>query len=242
MIDQIEIISASIISFSLLVLVFGIVWSPFAALICARAGSNVGTSGGDLARTGMVHSVLFFIPWVYFLLRIRNRRISDRVVVGTYVVLYLACLLGPILFNLLLAAAILNVQSNYPIGDGYADHPFNRVSSFWTGTVFGWPQIFSSGAFFTFESAVFWVGSLSAASTGFLYLWARSLNGLYRTHLTVRGRGHRIQLEGDGLPDPRYMEPFRTAFAILGLWLLCILALVTIGIVVFDDCTLNCTT
>ena len=241
MIDQIEIASASIISFSLLVLVFGIVWSPFAALISARAGSTVGTSGSDLARTGAVHSVLFFFPWVYFLLRILNRRISDRVIVGAYAVLYLACLLGPILFNLLLAGAILDLHSNYPLGDGYAD-PFNRAPSFWTGAVFGWTQIFSSGAFFTFESTVFWIASLSATAMGLLYLWARSLNGLYRTHLTVRGHEHSPQAERDGLPEARYMAPFRTAFGILGLWLLSLVALVTIGIVAFDDCTWWCTT
>ena len=241
MIDQIEIVSASIISFSLLVLAFGIVWSPFAALICAKAGSTVGTSVGDLARTGAVHSVLFFFPWVYFLLRTLNRRISARVIVGTYAVLYLACLLRPVLFNLLLAGAILDLHSNYPLGDGYAD-PFNRAPSSWTGTVFGWTQIFSSGAFFTFESTVFWMASLSAVSTGFLYLWARSLNGIYRTHLTVRGRGHGTQSERDGLPDARYMAPFRAAFGILGLWLLSMVALVTIGIVAFDDCTWLCTT
>ena len=241
MIDQIEIVSASIVSFSLLVLAFGIVWSPFAALICAKAGSTVGKSVGDLARTEAVHSVLFFLPWVYFLLRTLNRRISDGFIVGTYAVLYLACLLGPVLFNLLLAGAILDLHSNYPLGDGYAD-PFNRAPSFWTGAVFGWPQIFSSGAFFTFESTVFWMASLSAASTGFLYLWARSLNGLYRTHLAVRGQGHVPGSERGGLPDARYMAPFRTVFGILGLWLLSMMALVTVGIVVFDDCTFWCTT
>lgn len=241
MIDQIEIASASIISFSLLLLAFGIVWSPFAALICAKASSTVGTSVGDQARTGAVHSVLFFFPWVYFLLRTRNRRISDRVVVGVYAVLYLACLLGPVLFNLLLAGAILELHSDYLLGDGYAD-PFNRAPSFWTGAVFGWTQMFSSGAFFTFESTVFWMASLSAASTGFLYLWARSLHGLYRTHFRVRGRGHSTQSERNGLPDARYLAPFRTVFGILGLWLLSMVALVTIGIVAFDDCTWWCTT
>ena len=241
MIDQIEIVSASIISFSLLVLAFGIVWSPFAALICAKAGSTVGTSVGSLARAGAVYSALFFFPWLYFLLRTLNRRIPDRVLVGTYAVLYLACLLGPVLFNLLLAGAILDLHSNYPFSDGYA-LPFNRSPSFWTGAVFGWTQMFSSGAFFTFESTVFWMASLSAASAGLLYLWARSLTGLYRTQLAVRDQGHMTDSERDGLPDARYMAPFKTVFGILGLWLLSMVALVTIGIVAFDDCTWWCTT
>ncbi len=241
MIDQIEIVSASVISFSLLFLAIGVMWSPFAALICAKAGSSAGRSVGSLARAGALHSVLFFFPWIYLLLRILNRRISDRVVVGAYVVLFLAWLLGPILFSLLLVGAIYDLHSNYPLSDGYAI-PFNRSSSFWMGAIFGWPQIFSSGAFFTFESTVLWIASLSATVTVFLYLWARSLNGLYRTHFAVRGRAGMTDSESGGLPDARYMVPFRKAFGILGLWLLSMMAFVTIGIVVFNDCTLNCTT
>ena len=65
---------------------------------------------------------------------------------------------------------------------------------------------------------------------------------LYRTHLAVRGRGHLTDSERGGLPDARYMAPFRTAAGILGLWLLSMVALVTIGIVAFDDCTWWCTT
>ena len=241
MIDQVEIVSASIISFGLLVLVTGIMWSPFGALICAKAGSNRGMSVGHIAKAAALHSVLFFFPWIYFLLRILNRRISDRVIIGTYAVLFTACLVGPILFNVLLAVEIYGLHANYPLGDGYAD-PFNRAPSFWTGAIFGWPQIFSGGALFTFESTVFWITFLSAASLGFLYLWTRSLNRLYRTHLAVRGIGHVPDSEVGRLTNALYMAPFRTAFGILGLWLLSMMALVTIGIVVFDDCTFWCTT
>ncbi len=242
MIDQIEIVSASIISFSLLVLLIGIFWSPIAAGICAKIGSSKKMSVRDVANAGGLHSVLFFFPWIYLLLHNLNRSIPDRVIVGVYVVLYLACLLGPILFNVLVAFEIYELHSNYPGGEGYAD-PFNHAPSFWTGALFGWPlMMFSSGAFFTFESAVFWIASLSTASMGFLFLWARSLNGLYRTHLAVRERGHKTDSKRSRLPDARYLAPFRMAAWILGLWLLSMVALVIIGIGVFDDCTLACTT
>ena len=102
--------------------------------------------------------------------------------------------------------------------------------------------MFSSGAFFTFESTVFWIASLSTASMGFLFLWARSLNGLYLTHLAVQDRCHMSDSKVGRLSDSRYLAPFRTAACVLGLWLLSMVVLVTIGIGVFDDCTLACTT
>ena len=184
---------------------------------------------------------MFFFPWVYFLLRILSRRISDRAVVGAYVVLYLACLLGPIMFNVLLAGEIYDLHTNYPLSDGYAI-PFNRSSSFWMGAIFGWPQIFSSGAFFTFESTVFWVASLLAAATVFFYLWAKSLNGLSRMYFAARNRVDQTDSDGVRLFNAQYIEPFKSASMILGLWLVSLVAFVNIGIAVFNDCAWNCTT
>ncbi len=120
MLDYIEITSAMVITLSLLLLVFGVLWSPFAALLSAKIASARGMASGRMAETGAKWSLPFFFPWIYLLLRIFGKRVSDKVVVGAYIVLYLACLLGPILFNVLLAGAIYDIQSNFPYGDGYA--------------------------------------------------------------------------------------------------------------------------
>ncbi len=241
MIDQIEIVSASIISFSLLILAIGVVWSPFAALICARVASTTGEPVGRIAKTGALQSVLFFFPWVYFLLRILGKLTPDRVVAGAHSVIYLACLLGPIMFNLLLAWEIYDLHSNYPYSDGYAA-PIIGPDSFLTGAVFGWPQIFSSGAFFTFESMVFWIAALLASATVFFYLWVRSLKELCRMYFAAQNRVNQTASDGSRLPSAQYMAPFKAASGILGLWLFTLVTLVSIGIAVFNDCTLNCTT
>ena len=239
--DQIEIASASVISFSLLILAIGVVWSPFAALICAKAVSVTGRSAGGLARAGALHSILFLFPWVYFLLRILNRRIPDRVVMGAYALLYLACLLGPIMFNVLLAWEIYGLHSNYPDGDGYAN-PINHSPSFWTGAMFAWTQAFSNGAYFTFESTVFWVASLIAVATVFFYLWVKSLSRLFRMYFEARNRVDQTDSNASRLPNVQYMEPLKTTSGIFGLWLISLVTFINVGTAVFNDCAWNCTT
>ena len=145
------------------------------------------------------------------------------------------------MFNVLLAGAIYDLHSNYPHGDGYAN-PITRAPSFWTGAMFTWTQAFSNGAYFTFESTVLWVASLLAAATVFFYLWAKSLNGLSRMYFAARNRVDQTDSDGVRLFNAQYIEPFKSASMILGLWLVSLVAFVNIGIAVFNDCAWNCTT
>lgn len=65
----------------------------------------------------------------------------------------------------------------------------------------------------------------------------RSLTGLYQKRLAARARGRMSDSECDGLPDARYIAPFRTVFRWWVSAFLSIMVPITIGIVAFDDCT-----
>ena len=241
MLEYIEIASALVITFSLLLLVIGVLWSPFGALICTRVASARGMPHWGPAEAGAKWSLLFFFPWIYILLRILGKRLSDKVVVGAYIVLYLACLLGPILFNVLLAGAIYDIQSNFPLGDGYASL-IKRTPSFLTGLLFDWTSMFTSGAYLSFKSMVFWVVSLLAAAVVFSYMWARSLNWLSPSYFTARNNSVHNGSDDYELLEDLYLAPLRTASRILRYWLLSLIAILIVGDTVFDDCIWWCTT
>ena len=141
MLDYIEIATALIITFSLLLLLFGVLWAPFAALITARVASARDMASGRMAEAGAKWSLPFFLPWIYLLMRMNCKRLSDKVVVGVYILMYLAVLLGPILVNLLLAIVIYDSRSDPHGHDGYAGLNFTKgAPSFLEGLLFGWPS------------------------------------------------------------------------------------------------------
>ena len=69
-------------------LVFGWIWAPFAALVCARVARSQGLDSRRFAAAGAIYSTLFFWPWVYLLLRMHGRSVPAPVIRGAYIVLY----------------------------------------------------------------------------------------------------------------------------------------------------------
>ena len=49
----------------ILLTIVGILWSPFAALICGLAARRKGLPAGKYARTGWSYSVQMILPWIY---------------------------------------------------------------------------------------------------------------------------------------------------------------------------------
>ena len=49
----------------ILLTIVGILWSPFAALICGLAARRNGLPAGKYARTGWSYSVQMILPWIY---------------------------------------------------------------------------------------------------------------------------------------------------------------------------------
>ena len=87
-------------AFSLVIVVlavlFGLVWAPFGALICRRIARSRGFDPRRYAIAGAVYPVLFFLPWVYLVRRMRGRSVSVVVVRNIYILLYGAWLVLPI--------------------------------------------------------------------------------------------------------------------------------------------------
>ena len=86
--------------FSLVIVVlavlFGLVWAPFGALICRRIARSRGFDPRRYTIAGAVYPVLFFLPWVYLVRRMRGRSVSVVVVRNIYILLYGAWLVLPI--------------------------------------------------------------------------------------------------------------------------------------------------
>ena len=83
---------------SVILLSFGIVWSPVAALLCGIAARRRGMSTARYAIAGAFYSILFVAPSVYLLLHLHNIKVSGGLVRLTYTIVYAAWLLGPICF------------------------------------------------------------------------------------------------------------------------------------------------
>ena len=79
------IISTLIVSVAVL---FGLVWAPFGALICRRIARSRGFDPRRYTIAGAVYPVLFFLPWVYLVVRMRGRSVSIVVVRIIYILLY----------------------------------------------------------------------------------------------------------------------------------------------------------
>ena len=55
-----------------LAVLVGLVWAPFGALICRRIARSRGFNPRRYAIAGAVYPVLFFVPWVYLVMRMRG--------------------------------------------------------------------------------------------------------------------------------------------------------------------------
>lgn len=90
---------------TLILILMGLLWAPFAAVICAVIAFRRGLNPWFYAWKGMGHSVQLFLPWFYLVKRMRGRSFHRRTVVGNYASLYAVWLFGPIIGGLVVIAA-----------------------------------------------------------------------------------------------------------------------------------------
>ena len=74
---------------SLTLLFVGLLWAPFAAFICNRIARTRGMDIGRYTGAGAGYSALFFLPWIYLVLRMYGRIIPVTVIGAGYVFLYI---------------------------------------------------------------------------------------------------------------------------------------------------------
>ena len=66
----------------------GLLWAPFAALVCSRAARARGLETRRYALAGATYSILFFWPWVYLIARMYNKHIPGCVIRVVYIFSY----------------------------------------------------------------------------------------------------------------------------------------------------------
>lgn len=72
----------------LAVAAFGLLWSPFGAVVYAWIAKSKGVPVAPNAIRGLVYSMLLFFPWAYFAIRMSGRQIPTSCIVAGYVALY----------------------------------------------------------------------------------------------------------------------------------------------------------
>lgn len=98
--------SLLIFNILLLMMILSMAWSPFAALGCVLAARSKHLSLGYYAIIGGLYSVLFIIPWVFFILNLRERYPSKKVIITVFYFLYGIWLCGPITWYFILTFII----------------------------------------------------------------------------------------------------------------------------------------
>ncbi len=74
-------------------LIFGVLWTPFAALICGRIARAKSLRVGSYVGAGAGYSALFFLPWIYLVARMLGRNPPSVLIRASYVLIY-ACWLA----------------------------------------------------------------------------------------------------------------------------------------------------
>ena len=100
---------------SLLPLGIGVLWSPFAAVMCYNRAALAGLNSTRYAVVGALYSVLFLMPLIYLSARMDGKRVPKALVVLGYVVLYGGIWLGGAIAGL---AASFSFSFNFGFGGG----------------------------------------------------------------------------------------------------------------------------
>ena len=79
------------------VIALGLLWSPFAMVICGAIARTRGLSVVRYAGAGGIYSILFILPWFYLVVRMFGAKPQHALVQAGYVFLYLGWLAGPII-------------------------------------------------------------------------------------------------------------------------------------------------
>jgi len=69
-------------------MVIGLLWTPFAALICLAVAHVRRLDGEGYGKAGALYSLLFFLPWVWLVLRMMGVPIPAAVARAGYAILY----------------------------------------------------------------------------------------------------------------------------------------------------------
>lgn len=72
----------------------GVLFAPFAALICYVRARSMGLSPGHYTRTGALYSSLLFLPWIYLIVRMHNKTIPSILIGIGYFILYAVWFFG----------------------------------------------------------------------------------------------------------------------------------------------------
>ena len=87
----------------------GILWAPFAALICVAIARAKTLAEGPYARQGALCSALFLLPWVYLMFRLFGISLPSFIVKLAYGLLY--CVWGIVLLHYLWLMPVLATDS-----------------------------------------------------------------------------------------------------------------------------------
>ena len=87
---------------ALLLVVFGVVFSPFAAWICVSIARSRSLDPRKYVMASVVYSVLFFLPWIYLVVRMHGRSVPRILVLLAYVILYGVWVYGSVLFSFMM--------------------------------------------------------------------------------------------------------------------------------------------
>ena len=82
----------------------GLLFAPVAAIYCRRSARQNGLNPRRYALMGGAYSVMFFVPAIYLLARLRGGTIPRGTVIAAYVALYYYWFLGPVGMAILMAA------------------------------------------------------------------------------------------------------------------------------------------
>ena len=79
-----------------LLMPFGVLLSPFAALICYVRARSIGLPPGHYARIGALYSTFLLLPWIYLIVRMFNKTVPSSLIGIGYCVLYTVWFFGSI--------------------------------------------------------------------------------------------------------------------------------------------------
>ena len=99
--------SGGVVTFFVVSMVFGLLWSPFAALMCRLVAHVRKLPGNGYGGAGFRYSVLFLLPWVYLVLRMAGvpvPRLVVRVGYGMLYGLWVAAAVGSVVSGLFIVS------------------------------------------------------------------------------------------------------------------------------------------
>ena len=87
-----EFLSVIALAFVWFFIAIGVLWAPFAMVICGAIARTRGLSVVRYAGAGGIYSILFVLPWFYLLVRMFGVRPQHALVQLGYMFLYLGWL------------------------------------------------------------------------------------------------------------------------------------------------------